>query len=48
MPHEYLQNVNFQQSSLGDKEQNLGDPEGYCLAWCLWFLELKLLIDKMP
>lgn len=42
-PHEYLQNVNFQQSSLGDKEQNLGDPGGYCLAWCLWFLELKLL-----
>ncbi len=23
--------------------KKLGDPVGYCLAWCLWYLELRLM-----
>lgn len=44
-PTEYLSKTKFQSSSFGDhlKQKNLGDPDGYCLAWCYWFLELKLL-----
>ena len=44
-PSDYLDKTKFQSVSLGDehKHKNLGDPSGYCLAWCYWFLELKLL-----
>lgn len=44
-PNEYLDKTKFQTTSLGDhpSEKNLGDPMGYCLAWCFWFTELKLL-----
>lgn len=42
-PSEFLNNTKFQSSSLGDTNLNMGDPKGYCLAWCYWFLELKLL-----
>ena len=43
-PRDYLDRTKFQTTSLGDNntEKNLGDPAGYCLAWCFWFLELKL------
>jgi hypothetical protein len=44
-PSEYLDKTKFQSSSLGDNthHKNLGDPEGYCLAWSYWFVELKML-----
>jgi ankyrin repeat protein len=41
-PGDYLKNPKFQTASFGDIKKNLGDPVGYCLAWCYWFLELKL------
>jgi hypothetical protein len=43
-PSDYLDRTKFQSASLGDiaKHKSLGDPDGYCLAWCYWFLELKL------
>ena len=42
-PQDYLNKAKFQTASQGDhtNEKNLGDPAGYCLAWCFWFLELK-------
>ena len=44
-PNDFLLKVKFQESSQGDyyTNQNIGDPVGYCIAWCLWFLELKIL-----
>jgi hypothetical protein len=44
-PNDYLSKVKFQGSSQGDyyNNQNIGDPAGYCMAWCLWFLELIIL-----
>lgn len=44
-PGDYLDKTKFQSLSLGDirRFKHLGDPFGYCLAWCYWFLELKLL-----
>ena len=41
-PGDYLKNQKFQAVSMGDTNKNLGDPVGYCLAWCFWFIELKL------
>jgi hypothetical protein len=41
-PTFFLNDNKFQTASNGDNEKTLGDPQGYCLAWCFWFLELKL------
>ncbi len=43
-PDQYLQGLNFQLTSADDdpSNKNLGDPYGYCLAWCLWFIDLRL------
>ena len=43
-PEDYVGNIKFQSVS-NDGNNNyrkLGDPMGYCLAWCMWFIELKL------
>jgi len=44
IPSDYLDNVRFQ---LVSNDQSLylrktGDPGGYCLAWCFWYIELKI------
>lgn len=43
-PSDYL--TNFKWQTMSDEDNNrmiaLGDPEGYCLAWCFWFITLKL------
>jgi ankyrin repeat protein len=41
-PSSYLSNIKFQ---LADNEdftiaKSLGDPGGYCLAWCIWFIDV--------
>jgi ankyrin repeat protein len=43
-PRDYLEEYRFQVVSDDGNEDNkkLGDPNGYCLAWCFWFIELKL------
>jgi hypothetical protein len=43
-PGDYLKQTKFQSVSLESDSYNkrLGDPKGYCVAWCYWFLELKL------
>jgi len=43
-PEDYCGNIKFQSVS-NDSNNNfrkLGDPMGYCLAWCMWYIELKL------
>ena len=43
-PSEYLDYTRFQAvSNDGDSYyKKAGDPGGYCLAWCFWYIELKL------
>lgn len=43
-PADYLTGFNWQTISHDSEseEKILGDPVGYCLAWCYWFIELKL------
>jgi ankyrin repeat protein len=43
-PREYMQDSRFQVVSSDDDPnyRKLGDPLGYCLAWCYWFMELRL------
>jgi hypothetical protein len=43
-PNDYLEITKFQSVSndhMNDYRKS-GDPMGYCLAWCLWYVELKL------
>lgn len=43
-PEDYLSNFQWQtlsHDSEADKKI-LGDPLGYCLAWCFWFISLKM------
>jgi hypothetical protein len=49
-PGDYLSGLRFQSVS-NDGETELkknGDPGGYCLAWCLWYIELKLSNPDIP
>ena len=43
-PGDFLENGKFQSISNDSSMEvrKLGDPLGYCLAWCLWYIELKL------
>jgi hypothetical protein len=43
-PDDFLTGLNFQLVT-GDEftiNQNLGDPDGYCLAWSMWFVDTIL------
>jgi len=43
-PVDYLADFNWQTISHDSEseEKILGDPVGYCLAWCYWFIDAKL------
>ena len=43
-PNDYLEDARFQTVSNDTytDDKKLGDPTGYCLAWCFWYIELKL------
>ena len=43
-PGDFLENGKFQAISNDSsiEVRKSGDPLGYCLAWCLWYIELKL------
>lgn len=45
-PKVYMNRIGFQNTSENESEFNelkLGDPGGFCLAWCFWYLEMKLI-----
>ena len=45
---EYCPDLSFQSYS-GEENSSfikLGDPLGYCLAWCYWFLESYMMYEK--
>lgn len=43
-PSDYLNNIRFQLVSNDGSLylKKTGDPGGYCLAWCFWYIELKI------
>jgi hypothetical protein len=43
-PNNYLKNIKFQlfSNDFELKNKQLGDPQGYCVVWTLWFLELYI------
>jgi hypothetical protein len=43
-PQDYLELTRFQSISNDNHNYNkiVGDPMGFCLAWCLWYIEIKV------
>ena len=44
-PKEFMNRIGFQNiSEFENKYENIkiGDPNGFCVAWCFWYLEMKL------
>ena len=43
-PDSYLSDLNFQMVDGEDftVTKNFGDPGGYCLAWCIWFIDVVI------
>ena len=31
-----------------DKMKKIGDPGGFCVAWCIWYIEQRVLYDIHP
>ena len=44
-PKEFMENIPIQimSNDFDQDKKKLGDPFGYCLAFCFWFIELRLL-----
>ena len=49
-PSDYAKDYRFQVVSDDGNDDNkkMGDPTGYCLAWCFWFIELRLKNPDEP
>jgi ankyrin repeat protein len=49
-PKDYLKDHRFQVVSddTNDNNKKLGDPVGYCLAWCFWFMEYRINNPDIP
>jgi hypothetical protein len=45
-PKEYCPDLSFQSYENNIGFIKIGDPEGYCLAWCYWFLESYMMYEK--
>lgn len=43
-PQDYLELTRFQSISNDNHNDNkfTGDPMGFCLAWCIWYIEIKV------
>jgi hypothetical protein len=43
-PNDYLNLSKFQlvSNDSNNEYRKTGDPGGYCLAWCIWYIELKI------
>ena len=48
-PSDYLESGRFQSiSNDGSSEvRKVGDPMGFCLAWCFWYIEIRVKNDKL-
>lgn len=40
-PTDYLPKISFQLYDNIEKDNHIGDPDGYCLSWCFWYASEK-------
>lgn len=48
-PNMYLPKIGFQtfENIEAHVNKNIGDPNGFCTLWCVWYLDYRLIYDKM-
>jgi ankyrin repeat protein len=49
-PQEFLPNIGFQSLEMieNKKMKKIGDPGGFCVGWCLWYLEQRIKFNVHP
>ena len=42
-PRDYMSTVGFQKIDVSESQNEyIGDPEGYCVAWSLWYVDMRI------
>ena len=41
-PNKYEMNVGFQTMEIVDINKKIGDPNGFCGAWCIWWVNMRI------
>jgi len=42
-PYTYLPKIGFQMMEIKEKKNDyIGDPNGFCALWCIWWIDIKL------
>lgn len=49
-PQDFLPNIGFQSLEMieNKKMKKIGDPGGFCVGWCLWYLEQRIKFKVHP
>jgi hypothetical protein len=49
-PDKFLPNIGFQSLEMieNKKMKKIGDPGGFCVGWCLWYLEQRIKFNVHP
>jgi hypothetical protein len=47
-PKDYLPKIGFQSLEEYDTTKRIGDPGGFCAAWCIWFAHQVLQYPDIP
>ena len=48
-PFEYLPKIGFQIKEINElKNDYIGDPNGFCALWCIWWADLRLTNPDIP
>ena len=46
-PMDYLPKIGFQLMDIYQNEKNIGDPEGFCALWCIWYTEQRIINESL-
>lgn len=47
-PDETQQMIGFQSLETNEKNKKIGDPGGFCVGWCLWYVEQRIKYNINP
>ena len=49
-PNDYLPQIGFQMIEMSQNEKcdYIGDPNGFCAVWCLWYLNQRIINNNIP
>ena len=39
---DYMTTIGFQKLDLADYQKYIGDPLGYCIAWSIWYVDMRM------